>query len=138
MLRYMVRISMLGIMACGNIAADEPTKDAILLTTPKIDWVLEVGDPNMILFQKEVAWDGKTSSFRAENKITGIKISGFLEDRGKTGTSNQCRDYYWAKAKQSPLKKDNITKSDMGNVALLEYRVKEFRGITVNQKHMNA
>lgn len=138
MLQCAICLSLVGALAAGNPKTEEPVKSAILLTLSKLDWALEVGGADLIVEQKEVTPDGKSARFMAADWTTGILISAFLEDQGRPATAEQCRDFYWAKAKESPLKKDDIVQSKFGNMALVEFLVKEHEGVKTDQKHVNA
>ena len=138
MLECMLWISLTSVLATGSAEAQPSAKNVVLLTLPKLDWALEIGGAELIVEQKEVAPDGKSVRFLAVDWTTGILISAFLEDQGKPATAEQCRGFYWAKAKESPLKKDHIVQSKFGNMALVEFFVKEHEGVKTNQKHVNA
>lgn len=138
MLKCAIYLSLVGALATGNPKTEEPVKSAILLTLPKLDWALEVGGAELIVEQKEIAPDGKSARFLAVDWTTGILVSGFLEDRGRPATAEQCRDFYFAKLKDTPPKEENIVPSKLGNMAVAEYTVKEYAGRKMDQKHVNA
>ncbi len=138
MLKCAIYLSVVGALATGNPNTEQPVKSAILLTLPKLDWALEIGGAELIVEHKEIAPDGKSARFVAADWTTGILISGFLEDRGRPATAEQCRDFYFAKLKDTPLKEEDIVQSKLGNMAVAEYIVKEYAGRRMDQKHVNA
>jgi len=138
MLKHLIGISLINILAIHNVIAEEPVKNSILLTLPKIDWALEINKTDLVLEQKEIASNGKNARFFAKDTKSGIIISGYLEEHPKAGTPEKCRDFYWAKAQKSPFKKDNVVQSDFGEMAIVEYIVPEHKGIKLNQKNVNA
>lgn len=138
MLQCAIYVSLVGALAAGSLKTQEPVKSAILLTLPKLDWALEVGGTELVVQQKEVSEDGKNARFMAVDSTTGILVSGFLEDRGRPATAEECRDFYFAKLKDSPVKREDIAQSKLGNMAVAEYIVKEYAGIKADQKHVNA
>jgi hypothetical protein len=50
------------------------------------------------------------------------------------GDAKQCCEYYWSEARKSPFKKDDLKMSETGSVSLVEYIVREYQGLQVNQK----
>lgn len=112
--------------------------NSLYLTTPGSSWSLEIGAPGLKLEERELSPDGTAARLMAENKTAGIILSAFLEKAPHPGDAKQCREYYWAKAQKSPMKKDDIKMSVSGSVALVEYMVKQYQGVQVNQKNINA
>lgn len=138
MLTCAICVSLVGALAAGNLKTQEPAKSVILLTMPKLDWALEVGGTELIVEKKEIAADGKSARFMAADWTSGILISGFLEDRGRPATPEQCRDFYFARLKDTPPLEEDIAQSKLGDMAVVEYIVKEFGGRKIDHKHMNA
>jgi hypothetical protein len=138
MLRQLTGIVFVTSLMIHSASADEPAKDSILLTLPKIEWALDVNWPGLVIKAQEITPDGNNCRFLAEDLRRGFAISGYLEKHPELGTPKQCRDFYWAKAQQSPFKKDDISLSDLGEMAIVEYLVKEYEGVEINQKHVNA
>ncbi len=126
------------LVTCSNAHSEISTTKTIVLSVPHLKWALEIDAPNFIVEQEEITPSGDNARFFATNKETGVVMSGFLERVSRSGTSKDCRDYYWERAKKSPFKKDDIKMSDFGPMALMEYIVKEHRGKVINQKHLNA
>ncbi len=131
-------VSLSSVLAIVSAETEQPVRNAVLLTLPKLDWALEVGGAELIVEQKEITPDGKNARFMAVDWTTGILVSGFLEDRGRPATAEECRDFYFAKLKDTPPKEENIVQSKSGNMALADYVVKEYAGIKMDQKHINA
>lgn len=118
--------------------SEEPAKGTIILSLPELSWAVEINAADFAMEKKEICPSGDEASFFATNEKTGLVMSGFLEKVSLGGTSKECRDHYWEKAKQSPFKKDDIKMSDFGQMAIVEYIVKEHQGIELNQKNLNA
>jgi hypothetical protein len=138
MLKCAIYVSLVGAFAVGNPKTEEPLKSAILLSLPKLDWALEVGGAELIVQEKEIAPGGKSARFMAVDWTTGILISAFLEDQGRPATAEECRDFYFARLKNSPAKQEDIVRSKFGDMAVAEYIVKEFAGRKADQKNVNA
>ena len=114
--------------SAGNFALDLPGKA----------WVLEIGMEGFELERYEMAPDLSAVNLQAYNKTTGMVMSAFLEKAEGVGGSKECRDFYWKKAQKSPMKKDSIKLSEIGNTALVEYIVKEYEGKKIDQYNLNA
>jgi tetratricopeptide (TPR) repeat protein len=110
----------------------------LYLAIPGANWSLEIDTPGFTLRQRDFSEDGTAARLTAENQSAGIILSAFLEKAAAAGDAKQCREYYWNDAQKSPMKKDDLRMSEAGSVALVEYIVKEYRGIQVNQKNINA
>ena len=61
-----------------------------------------------------------------------------MEKAQGKGGSKECRDFYYNRMKESPFKMENVKLSESGNIALLEYIVKEYKGKKIDQFNMNA
>lgn len=118
--------------------AGESHKDTIYFSLPKLDWALEITVPGLVLKQKDVAANERRARFMGEDIKTGIVISAFLEEFPKPMTTEECRSLYWEKARKSPIRKDKMSKSTFGEMAVVEYVVKEHEGMKIDQKHLNA
>ncbi len=138
MIRYIVGIIFIGLSMQGIEGAEKPVREAIVLTLPQLSWSLEIADPNLVLSRKETTENGKQCSFYATDTASGIIISGYLEERAQSGTPQECMMFYRTNMSRSPLKQENVSEYDLGESAILEYMVNEFRGRTVRQKNMHA
>lgn len=50
-------------------------------------------------------------------------MSVFLEKAPQAGDSSVCREYYWAKSLEAPLKRDSIKEYEIGDKAVVEHMV---------------
>jgi len=116
----------------------EIIRQTINLTLPQLNWVLQIEAPDFILKDKEVTESGTKTMFFAANEKTGVVMSAFLEKAAHKGDARECRSYYWERGKKSPTKKDDFAVSEAGEMAILEYIVKEAEGEKINQKNLNA
>ena len=120
------------------VAGQAAFSASISLSLPELTWALEIAAPGFVIENKEIAPNGDGARLQAKNKETGLILSAFLERAPQTGNSIQCRDYYWGKAEQSPLKKEQITLYETGGMAVVEYIIPEYQGIPVKQINLNA
>jgi len=122
----------------GMVASRTAFSAPITLSLPELPWALEITAPGFAIEEKEIAPNGDGARLRAMNQGTGVTLSAFLEKAPRQGDSRQCRDYYWGKAKQSPLKKEQIALFESGAMAVVEYVVPEYQGIPAQQINLNA
>lgn len=121
---------------CFDVKADTATN--LYLSTPGSSWSLEIDTPGFTLEKRVFSRDGMSAQLKAHDSDKGIILSAFLEKAASPGDAVKCREYYWNDAQKSPMKKDDIKMSEAGQIALVEYTVKELEGIQVNDKNLNA
>jgi hypothetical protein len=110
----------------------------ISLSLPNANWTLEIPAGGFVIEKDQTSREG-TRDFSAINRSAGVVMSVFLEPAPSNGSSNYCREFYWEGLKKnSPLKMDDVKMSDMGEMTVLEYIVREHQGVRVDQKHLNA
>ena len=74
----------------------------------------------------------------AINDKQKINLSIFIEKTELKGGKEECREFYWSKAKNSPLAKENLKEYELGNLAIVEHDTKEYNGQVVNVHSLNA
>ena len=116
----------------------ESPKEAVVLSLPGLNWILEIEVPDFAVSRQEISDDRNSARFFARNEKTTVIMSAFIEKTPKAGTSKDARAYYWSNTQQSPVKMDDIKMSEFGDIAILEYIIKEYQGVNINQKHLNA
>jgi tetratricopeptide (TPR) repeat protein len=134
---FSVCIAIITALASG-LAVKAATTNNLYLMIPGASWSLEIDVPGFTLLHRNFSDDGTAARLMAENENTGLILSAFMEKAAAAGDAKQCREYYWNAAQKSPMKKDDFKMSETGSVALAEYIVKEYRGMPVNQKNVNA
>lgn len=135
--QYLVFVVLVAAFLSNDVLRADTTNN-LYLTTPGSSWSLEINVPGFDLEQRELLPDGNAARLMAENKTDGIILSAFLEKAPRAGDAKQCREYYWQMAQKSPLPKDDVKMSETGSIALVEYLVKQYHGVPVNQKNINA
>jgi len=126
------------LFCAGVVCAAEEPAGPIVLSLPELGWALEIAAPGFVMEDFEVAPSGEAARFQASNKKTGVILSAFLEKAPRKGNAEDCREYYWARARRSPMRKSDVAMSKSGDMAICEYIVKEYLGRKVDQKHLNA
>jgi hypothetical protein len=61
-----------------------------------------------------------------------------MEPALKPGNSTTVRGVYWARAKQSPMKKEDVWLAQVGEYATVEYFIPSIEGLPLNQKNVNV
>lgn len=85
---------------------------------------------------RDVKFRRHGAMFATEANADGYVASAHYE-RSYVKSALECRDTYFERALKSPLKKENIVRSEQGDFAMGEYVTPEFRGKVINQLHRN-
>lgn len=133
-----IALAAAAVAATGSSAGETGSQGGMKLSLPGKGWALEVGAQGFEVRQNQLSPRGDARRLFAVDRSTGVNMSVFLEKAAGKGGSHACRTYYWSRAKQSPMKKDDVKLSELGRMALVEYIVKEFSGVPVDQKNINA
>jgi hypothetical protein len=113
-------------------------EEAITLTVTGIQWAMKIKTPGFVLDQRRAESSGQSAYFMASNKATGVILSGRMENRGRTGTAKEAREYFWEGTKEAPFKMDDVKMSESDQMPTVEYMVREFHGTAINQKSLWA
>jgi len=116
----------------------ESAEKALVLSLPGIDWAVKVKADGFAVDIKLMDPGGQGVRFLALNQKTGMVVSGRIEKAEKPGTAKEARDYFWNKALKAPVDRGDVTMSDFGDMAVVEYMVRRFRGALINQRNLYA
>lgn len=105
---------------------------------PSEDWSLEIDLEGFKIEKEGLSPDESVFQLAASSPKEKISLSLFIEKANSKGDKIECRDFYWNKAKKSPLAKENIKQYETDNSAVIEHDTKEFNGQTVDFHSMNA
>ena len=108
------------------------------INVPGEKWEMLVTLPGFVVEQDDLRGDGKGRRVVAGNESKGYVVSIFLEPVPDNKTAAQLRDRDGSGYKESPLKPTDFKSAEYKQIPTLEYMVREFRGVKVNQKHLNA
>lgn len=133
----------LGLMLAAigvGVAADKTDKKAGTQTVSLAgkSWSLLVDLPGFKREEEKTAPDGSVSMFQASNKKTGLIASVWLESDPDLTSTEACKTEYWGKASQSPFPKTDIKQVTVGSMAAVHWTVKEYQGMPLMQKNINA
>lgn len=108
------------------------------ITIPEKNWLLEINLPDFVVTRNAVSSDNESGRLDAIIESEGYMLTIMWVKTAEKGTSKDLRDLAANNLKQSPVEKDGFTQSDYKDFPMLEYLVKEFRGVKLNQKHYNG
>jgi hypothetical protein len=123
------------VLVCVSLA--HAGEEAVVLSTPEIGWAMKVKAPGFVLDQKHVE-PGGNAYFMASDRGRRLIISGRIEKVNKVGTAKEVRKYFWEEIKKTAFKMDDIKMSEPGQMATVEYLIREHQGIPLNQKNLWA
>jgi hypothetical protein len=106
---------------------------------PKENWNLEINLDDFEIKKEGFSPDNTMFQLSAIDSKNQINLSIFIEKTELKGDKEECREFYWNKAKNSPLAKENLEKYEMENLAIIEHDTKELFPIQIfNQKELYA
>ncbi|MFT6501005.1 MAG: hypothetical protein ACJASQ_001115 [Crocinitomicaceae bacterium] len=105
---------------------------------PSETWSLEIDLDGFTIEKEGYYADSSMFQLSAVNEKTNMNLSIFIEKTDSKDDEKECRDYYWNKAKKSPLAKENVQKYESGNLAIVEHDTEKFNGQTLNFHSLNA
>jgi hypothetical protein len=105
------------------------------LSLPGKDWFVEVSTEGFTVQKSGEKPGGQGIMFLAFNEASGVVMSAYLLKAPKAGNSKDAREYYWGDLKNGPLKQEEVKITDLGEMPLIEYMVKEAQGKQIDQKH---
>ena len=109
------------------------------LSLPGKNWALEFNFKDFKIEDSEILPDFKGRRIMATNNRTKVILSVFLTPAQKPLSHKELRDSSWESLKRLPFKREHIKKYETGQWAILEYIIKEAKGIKdVDQKNVFA
>lgn len=105
---------------------------------PQEDWSLAIDLDGFEIKNEGFSPDNTMFQLTAINEKKQISLSIFIEKTDSKGDKEACREFYWNKAKNSPLAKENLKKYETENLAIVEHDTEKYNGQTVNFHSLNA
>lgn len=102
------------------------------------DWKIEFNLDGWKALGTRSSEDGSAKRFDAEIKPQGFRLTIMMVTAQSEGSSADLRELASKTLKKSPVKKDDFKFAEYGEIPTIEYLIKEFQGIKLNQKHQNA
>lgn len=127
------------LLLCGtSLTAQLVQPDISNISLPNSDWSLQIGLEKFEVKKNNVSPDGAMRQTLATMPNQGYSVSVFIEKAQTPGNHIVCREYYWSKAKLSPLSKENLKQYEKDSIAIVEHDTKTFNGEEVNYHSINA
>jgi hypothetical protein len=103
-------------------------------------WKLQLAANGFQTLQDDWSDDRKSRQFMATSNDSGLILSVFMEPALKPGSGAVVRDVYWGRAKQSPMKKEQVKLSALkaNSAAMVEYITPDLDGVPVNDRNENV
>jgi hypothetical protein len=117
-------------------AAAAPTE--LRVSAPGGGWDLVLPVKGLAVLDEQADEKRKSKNIMAADEKTGLTVSVFMEPSRKQGDHSTVRDVYWGRAKNSPMKKDNIKLDKVGDYATVDYIVPDIEGQAIQQKNVNV
>jgi len=99
-------------------------------------WVVRFKHTGLALRQERRMDDGKTRYYHFTAADSPLNVSLFIERVTECKTSNACRALQLSGENMKAAV--DVKEYDQGEFSILEYKLKEFQGETVNQSNVNA
>lgn len=127
-------------LACAAADGRQTGGGVQRLSVPGQKWAVEISLPGFVVRRDELRGEGKGRMILADDERRGYVVSVFFEALPRAGqTPRDFRDQQAAHVRKgSPLKADDVRTAERGQIPTLEYLIKEYQGVRVNQKHFNA
>lgn len=129
---------LLVLSAASVVRPQQADKDVRRLTVPGLKWALEVSLPGFVVEKEQMRDDRKAVMLLAGIEDKGYVVSVFLEPLPHGENASQMRDLGAGIKETSPFKLSDFKTSEYGKIPTLEYVIKEYQGMAVNQKNLNA
>lgn len=115
------------------------SRDRLTIAFPGATWALEIGTSGFTVQKDELSSDRMRRHIYAIGPDPDVVLSVRLERASGHQRAAECRRYAWDHLRtRSPFRMDDVTKSGVKELAILEYRVKEFQRLPVEQRHLHG
>jgi tetratricopeptide (TPR) repeat protein len=113
--------------------------DLMKLSLPGKNWAMEFNLRDFQVEDMSILPDYKGRKIMAKNDKTNLILSVFFTPAQKKVSHKEFRDNAWERLERLPFKREGVKKYEVGQWAILEYVVKDVKGIKdVNHKSVFA
>lgn len=126
------------LLAAAAPASGRQAAGTTRLSLPGKDWALELSLPGFRVGETETSRSGLARRFYAEDRERGYVLSVAISPAAKEGDSKALREIAAASLSRSSVQTEGFKLTEYKGTPTLEYLIKEFQGVRVNQKHFNA
>lgn len=142
-MRRIARVGLLllivGVLTSSTFAKKEKrNKNVESLSLEGTTWSLQIDLPRFKIDEQATRPDGSGTMIRGTSRKTDVTVSVFLERAADLHSTEECKAHYWGKALKSPLPKSDIEHKSTESMALVHWVLREYQGIPLMQKNINA
>jgi hypothetical protein len=113
--------------------------DRLVVALPRASWAVEIRTPGFTVQKDDVAPDGTQRYVYAVGPDGAVPLSVRLQRAPEVPTPEACRVEGWDRLRTgSPFRMDDVRMSQTGQFAILEYIVKEVKGLPIEQKNLHG
>jgi tetratricopeptide (TPR) repeat protein len=117
----------------------QTSKAPYRLTLPFRTGALDLNEGVIRIKQATYRPDGSGLQVMATSDKPGLVVTVFLEKSLRPATNADLRQEWWNKtAKATPLKRSDLKFGQLEGFEIVDYRIKDFRGVPVNQRAIHA
>jgi hypothetical protein len=107
-------------------------------TVPGSPWTLTIPAGDFRLARKQMRSDGRGAYFHLVDEKQNINLSMFIEPVKDCNDSKSCRDMIWNLGNPEWVNPQNVVKSEIGDVSVLELMVPKYQGMDIRQQNVYA
>lgn len=134
----LLAVVLLVFAAVGEMQAGKKGKTTYAVSLKGQAWSLEVDLPDFKVERRKTRTGSSQSTLFAAGRHSLVVVSIFLERKANLQSAEECRDHYQAKSADSPFQMSDISRTSTETMAQVHYLIKEFQGVQLNQKNINA
>ncbi len=117
---------------------EQQIRSKMNITLPDLKWSIPFNTTGYAVKENNISRDGNIRFVSMVNDSTQMFVSVRLEQAPSEGDMTACREYYWKKEEQSPVKKYYTSFSVADDKAFADYMVMTRDGAAVKQKNINV
>ena len=126
-------------LAGARVKTEAAVPGPLSLSLPGYPWGVRLDLAGFAITADEMNSARTARRIAAENRESSITLTAFLERVPESMDAKACRTYYAARLQRSPIMNGiAVRMSELGELAVLDYLIKDFQGVPINQKHVNA
>jgi hypothetical protein len=107
-------------------------------TAPGTPWTLTIPADNFRMAQKQLRDDGRGAYFYLVDEKQNINLSMFIEPVKDCDNSKSCRDMIWKLGNPEWINPQNMVKSEIADVSVLELMIPKYQDMDVRQQNVYA
>ncbi|HEX6624772.1 MAG TPA: hypothetical protein VF064_13750 [Pyrinomonadaceae bacterium] len=138
--RNLTALALLVLLAAAAFGQDAGDRNVRRLPVPGRTWAVEIALPNFNVRHDALSADGRARKLRADIESEGYVVTVTIVPASTPRVSSKdLRDLAAERVRAGVIvRRENIKTSDYKKTPTLEYLVRDFRGQSLYQKHLNA